>query len=43
LAVKKVDWQDGKIPLGTNHCCGFGSAWIYIEFDWLDPDPGGQK
>jgi hypothetical protein len=23
-------------------CCGSGSAWVPIDFDWLDPDSGEQ-
>ncbi len=26
-----------------NPCCGFGSAWIRIDFGRIDPDPGWQK
>jgi hypothetical protein len=36
--LKVVNWF-------LDQCCksGSGSAWIRIDFGWLDLDPGGQK
>ncbi len=45
-SINSAGWDRGFFPVGEtsgHKCCGFGSAWIRIDFGRLNPDSGRQN